>query len=60
MATVAIATYTKIFMKKITKKEKQLDMRHFCCSKCGKKPKFVKRSENPLTCWQCMILNADS
>jgi hypothetical protein len=30
------------------------------CSICGKKLKNFKRrttSENPLSCWQCMILN---
>jgi hypothetical protein len=29
------------------------------CSICGKKLKKFKRrtSENPLSCWQCMILN---
>jgi hypothetical protein len=42
-----------------TTKKKQLYMKH-CCGKCGKKLKFNKRSENPLTCWQCMILNEDS
>src|SRR5918999_2360428 len=31
------------------------------CSICGKKLKFFSRtSENPLTCWMCMIVNADS
>jgi hypothetical protein len=32
------------------------------CSICGKKLKNFKRrttSENPLSCWQCMILNAN-
>ncbi len=55
---MAVATYTKIFLK-TTKKKKRLDIRHCYCSKCGKKLKFVKRSENPLTCWQCMMLNVD-
>jgi hypothetical protein len=26
----------------------------------SKKLKFVKTSENPLTCWHCMIVNVDA
>jgi hypothetical protein len=31
-----------------------------CCSICGKKLKFSRTSENPLACWQCMVVNVDS
>ena len=31
------------------------------CSICSKKLKFARTTtENPLTCWQCMIVNVDS
>jgi hypothetical protein len=30
------------------------------CSICGKKLKFDKISDNSLTCWYCMIINASS
>jgi hypothetical protein len=44
------------------KKKQQLDIGGSYCSICGKKlKKFIRRTtENPLSCWQCMILNADS
>jgi hypothetical protein len=38
-------------------------MSHDCyCSICGKRLKFSSpgRSEYPLSCWKCMIVNADS
>jgi ribosomal protein L37AE/L43A len=44
--------------RKILSKKKQRHMGH--CSMCGKKLKFARTSENPLSCWQCMIVNADS
>src|SRR5215213_4606015 len=30
------------------------------CYICGKKLKFAGTNENPLSCWQCMIVNVDS
>jgi hypothetical protein len=45
---VAVATYTKIFFLKATKKKKkkQMDIRN-CCSLCGKKlKKFIKEQAN--------------
>ena len=40
-------------------KKKRLDMRHCCCSMCDKslEKKFKRTSENPLACWECMIVN---
>src|SRR5215204_5139793 len=43
----------------LTTKKKQFDRRHECCSICGKKLKFDRVSDDPLTCWNCMIVNAD-
>jgi hypothetical protein len=57
---MAAATDSKILLRI---KKQQLDVgRGFYCSICGKKlKKFIRRTtENPLSCWQCMILNADS
>ena len=53
---MAVATYTKLFL--MTPKKKQLDIKHRC-SICGKKLDFSRTNENPLTCWQCMIVNVD-
>ncbi|MGH9927402.1 MAG: hypothetical protein ACRD5B_18700 [Nitrososphaeraceae archaeon] len=55
-AAVAAAKNNKILLKK--NKEKQQDTDR--CSICGKKLRFARTSENPLSCWQCMIINADS
>jgi hypothetical protein len=57
---VVVATYTKILLKTI--KKKQLEIRP-CCSICGKKIKFtisITTSQFPLSCWQCMIINTDT
>jgi hypothetical protein len=53
------ATNSKILL---GKKKQQLDIKgRFYCTICGKKLKLAKRiSQNPLSCWQHMILNADS
>jgi hypothetical protein len=42
-------------------REKQRSV-FYCCSVCGKKLKFSSqgRSEYSLSCWQCMVVNADS
>ena len=54
-----VATSNRKIFLRTTKK--QLEMRHCCCSRCGKKPKeFVRTSENPLICLQCMVVNVDS
>ncbi len=63
---MAAAANSKIFSRIKRKQQQQLDIvGSYCCSICGKKlKKFTRRrttSENPLSCWQCMILNnADS
>jgi hypothetical protein len=61
---MAAAANSKIFSKMKEKNKLQLDIGRgggsYCCSICGKKlKKFTRRraSENPLSCWQCMILN---
>jgi exosome complex RNA-binding protein Csl4 len=47
--------------KLLLKTKKQLGIVGGRCSICGKKLKsFDRMSENPMTCWQCMIVNADS
>jgi hypothetical protein len=40
-------------------KKRQMDLKRNYCSIYGKKLKIPTRrtSENPLSCWQCMILN---
>ncbi|MDQ3853190.1 MAG: hypothetical protein M3299_10190 [Thermoproteota archaeon] len=41
--------------------KKNKEQRHIVrCSICGKKLKLAGTSENPLSCWQCLIVNADS
>jgi hypothetical protein len=58
---MAATSNSKILLK-IREEKKQRQINH-CCSICGKKLKKFKRgaSENPLSCWWCMILNnADS
>jgi hypothetical protein len=49
---MATATDSKILL---TTKNQQLDAKRCCI--CGKKLRLIKTTENPLTCWQCMILN---
>jgi hypothetical protein len=58
MATAANIT----IFSRMKKKKQQLDIGGSYCSICGKKlKKFIRRTtENLLSCWQCMILNADS
>jgi hypothetical protein len=54
---MAAATTSKILLR--IKKQRNIGR----CSICGKKlKKFTRRrtGQNPLSCWQCMILNADS
>lgn len=60
-----MAAAAKIKILSRIKEKQQLDIggEGSYCSICGKKlKKFTRRrtSENPLSCWQCMILNADS
>ncbi len=52
---MAVATFTKIFLKRVNKK--QVDTRRQDCSICGKKLKFNRTTDNPLACWECMIIN---
>jgi transcription elongation factor Elf1 len=56
----AAATNSKILLKIKEKEQKQKINRR--CSICGKKLMSVKRrtSQNPLTCWQCMMLDVVS
>jgi hypothetical protein len=67
---MATAANTTIFSR-MKKKKQQLDIGGSYCSICGKKlKKFIRRrrrrsrarttSENPLACWQCMILDNNS
>ena len=41
--------------------EKGLGIRGYCCrcSICGKKLKFDRINEYPLSCCNCMVVNAD-
>ena len=52
---MAVATYTEIFLKRV--KKKQVDTRRQSCSICGKEVKFHRTTDDPLACWQCMIVN---
>ena len=55
MATAAAANNNILLSTK-----KQLPTLLHCCSICGKKLKFARRSEYLLTCWNCRIVNANS
>jgi len=53
----------ELLLRRKMKKKKQLETGRCCCSICGKKlKKFARRrrtttNPNPLSDWQCMILN---
>jgi ribosomal protein L37AE/L43A len=55
---MAAAANSEILLKKKNNNEKQPHKDR--CSICGKKLKFARTTENLLSCWQCMIVNADS
>jgi hypothetical protein len=55
---MAAAANSKILLKKNKEQRSTTSCRY--CSICGKKLKFARTSENPLACWQCMIVTADS
>jgi hypothetical protein len=46
--------------KALLKNNNQQDITRRYCNICGKRLKFAGTSENPLSCWQCMIVNVDS
>jgi hypothetical protein len=58
---MAAATNSKIFLAIVEEKKQQHKQINRRCSLCGKKLKNLKRrttsQNNPLSCWQCMILN---
>jgi hypothetical protein len=59
MASAAAANSKILLLKKNNEKQRHIVVGCYC-SICGKKLKFARTTENPLSCWQCMIINADS
>jgi predicted secreted protein len=59
---IASAANSKILLKRNNnEKQRQHIVVVGYCSICGKKlKKFGRTTQNPLTCWQCMIVNLDS